>query len=155
MKISAIVTALVLGASSLAAAAPSITHQQTVQRTYRDNVADRRFAPPMVRPAPVRWQLLDSAKPSRLGRTVVDVNSKARFSKLKLEATRGTASIDKVMITFANGRTQIVNLDKRLSGYGASSFAIIELDGLVGRQISKIVVLSKTNARASYSILAA
>ena len=158
MKISAIVTSLVLGISSVAAAAPSITHQASSQHT---SVAARRFEPPMTRPAirplpaPVRWQLLDTAKPSRAGRQVIDVHSRARFTKLKLEATRGTAVIDKVLVTFANGRTQVIEVDKRLAGYGSASFTILDLGGASSRQISKIVVVSAPNTRASYSILAA
>jgi hypothetical protein len=151
MKISAIVASLVLGISSVAAAAP---HAPAV---HRNPVAAARFAPSMVRPlpSPTRWTLLDTSKPSRFGRMVIDVNSRARFSKLKLEATRGVASIDKVMLTYANGRTQTVEVDKRIGGYGAQSFSIIELDGRNARQISKIVILSKSGTRASYSISAA
>lgn len=151
MKISALVTSLVLGISSVAAAAPG------APAVHQHPVAAARFAPPMVRPlpSPTHWMLLDTAKPSRFGRTVVDVNTKARFSKLKLEAVRGVASIDKVVITYANGRTQTVELDQRLGGYGAKSFSIIELDGRNARQITKIVILSKFGSRASYSISAA
>lgn len=151
MKVSALITSLVLGISSVAVAAPG------APAVHANPVAQARFAPPMVRPLPhpVRWTLLDTSKPSRFGRMVIDVNSKARFTKLKLEAQRGVASIDKVMITYANGRTQTVELDQRLGGYGAKSFAVIELDGRNARQISKIVILSKSGTRASYSISAA
>lgn len=149
MKVSALITSLVLGISSVAAAAPG------APAVHANPVAAARFAPPLTRPLPVRWMLLDTAKPTRFGRTVVDVDTKLRFSKLKLEAVRGVSSIDKVMITYANGRTQIVNLDKRLGGWGAQSSAIIELDGRASRQITKIVVLGKSTGRGSYSISAA
>jgi hypothetical protein len=150
-KLSVLITSLVLGISSVAVAAPG------APAVHANPVAQARFAPPMVRPLPhpVKWMQLDTAKPSRFGRTVVDVNTRARFTKLKLEALRGVASIDKVMITYANGRTQTVELDTRLGGYGAKSFKIIELDGRNARQISKIVILSKGGARSSYSISAA
>lgn len=151
MKLSVLVTSLVLGISSVAAAAPG------APAVHANPVMQARFAPPMVRPLPhpVKWMQLDTAKASRFGRTVIDVNTKARFTKLKLEALRGVASIDKVMITYANGRTQIVELDTRLGGFGAKSFKVIELDGRNARQISKIVILSKGGSRASYSISAA
>ncbi len=149
-KLSVLITSLVLGASSVAVAAPGAT-------AVRPNpVVQARFAPPATRPLPVKWMQLDTATPSRLGRTVVDVKTKARFTKLKLEALRGgVATIDKVMITYANGRTQTVNLDTRLGGYGSQSFKIIDLDGRNARQISKIVIVSKSGSRASYSISAA
>lgn|GEM_PF-3626349 len=159
MKVSALITSLVLGISSVAVAAPGApaVHANPVAQARFAPVAQERFAPPMVRPLPhpVRWTLLDTSKPSRFGRMVIDVDSKARFTKLKLEAQRGVASIDKVMITYANGRTQTVELDKRIGGYGAKSFAVIELDGRNARQISKIVIFSKSGMRASYSISAA
>ena len=151
MKVATFVTSLVLGISSVAAAAPG------APAVHQSHVAAARFAPPMVRPlpSPTRWTQLDTSRPSRFGRMVVDVNTKQRFSKLKLEALRGVASIDKVMITYANGRTQTVELDQRLGGYGAKSFAVIELDGRNARQITKIVILAKSGTRASYSISAA
>lgn len=153
MKISALVTSLVLGVSSVAVAAPG------APAVHQKPLAAARYAPPMVRPlpvrpAPVRWMQLDTAKPSRFGRTVVDVNSRQRFSKLKLEALRGIASIDKVLVTFGNGRTQTIELDRRLGGFGAQRAAVIDLKGNA-RQITKIVILSKSNTRASYSISAA
>jgi hypothetical protein len=154
MKLSVLVTSLVLGISSVAAAAP---HAPAVHANA-NLVAQARFAPPMTRPVahPVKWMLLDTAKPSRFGRTVIDVNTKLRFSKLKLEALRGgVSSIDKVLITYANGRTQTVDLDARLGGFGSNSFKIIELDGRMSRQITKIVIVSKSRARGSYSISAA
>lgn len=160
MKIATLVTSLVLGMSSVAAAAP---HAPAVHA----NPVAARYTPPMVRPQPqqrpmvrplpqhTRWTLLDTSKPSRAGRQVIDVNSRRGFTKLKLEATRGVAMIDKVLITFANGRTQVVNVDKRLSGFGYSSFTLIDLNGNGSRQIDKIVILSKSGTRASYSISAA
>lgn len=155
MKLSVLVTSIVLGISSVAAAAPGALDRDA--RVNAEPVVAARFAPPMVRPLPhpVKWMLLDTAKPSRFGRTVIDVDTKARFTKLKLEAQRGVASIEKLVITYANGRTQVVDLDTRLGGYGAQSFKIIELDGRNARQISKIVIHSKRGTRASYSISAA
>lgn len=152
MKINALVASVVLGISSLAAASP---HAPAV---HADAVAQARFAPPAVSrplPIPVRWTLLGTAQPSRFGRTVIDVDTKARFGRLKLEAVRGVAAIDKVMITYANGRTQIVDLDVRLGGYGAKSFTVIQLDGRNAREIDKIVIVSKSGTRSSYSISAA
>jgi hypothetical protein len=153
MKISALVTSLVLGISSVAGAAPG------APAAHHNAVVAARYAPPMVRPlpvrpAPVRWMQLDTASSSRFGRTVIDVNTKLRFSKLKLEALRGVSSIDKVLVTYGNGRTQTIELDKRLGGFGAQSFAVIDLNGNA-RQITKIVILSKSRTRASYSISAA
>jgi hypothetical protein len=148
MKIATLVTSLVLGISSVAAAAPG------APAFHQNPVAAARFSPPIARPMPTHWMLLDTAKASRFGRTVVDVNTKARFSKLKLESVRGVASIDKVVVTYGNGRTQTIEVDKRLGGYGAQSFAIVDLNG-ASRQITKIVILAKSGARASYSISAA
>lgn len=103
-----------------------------------------------MRPAPQVWKTLAT---SRLNgrQTTFHVNSAARFSTLKLEAGRGTTYVDKVLITFTNGRTQLVTVGKNLNMY---SPATIDLAGNY-RQISKIQVLGRGGFRSSFTILGA
>jgi hypothetical protein len=139
MKLSALVATFVLGLSSVAVAAPSVRdHRQPVPVAFR--------------PAPVqRWTLLDASN-AREGRNVIRVKSKQRFSKLKLDATRGALVVDKVIVTFANGRTHTIDLDMRI---GAGSGArIIDLPG-ASREIDRIVVVTRGRSRASYTVHAA
>lgn len=102
-----------------------------------------------VRPFAPRWTLLDTLS-ARPGRQVIQVQSPARFSRLKLEATRGPIRIDRVVITFANGRTQVVDLDRRLDQRGP---AVIDLNG-GARQVTRIVITTKGNRRGAFTVLA-
>lgn len=139
-KIAALVTTLVLGASSVALAAPEAPY-----------VRDHRAPYTQFRPQLPSWTLLSTNASLARGRDRISVSTPARFSKLKLEASRGSMFIDKIVITFANGERQVVNLDRRISARtGATT---IDLDGRA-RQISKIVVSGTGNFRAGYTLAA-
>lgn len=139
-KIAALVTTLLLGASTAALAAPNEPY-----------VRDHRAPYTQFRPQIPSWTLLSSNASLARGRDRIAVNSSARFSKLKLEAARGSVFIDKIVITFANGERQVVNLDKRI---GARTGAMtIDLDGR-SRQIAKIVVSGQGSFRAGYNLAA-
>jgi len=139
-KIAALVTTLILGASTAALAAPN-----------GPNVRDHRAPYSQFRPQLPSWTLLSQNASLARGRDKIDVSSSARFTKLKLEASRGSMFIDKVVITFANGERQVVNLDKTIGARtGATT---IDLTGR-SRQISKIVVSGKGGFRAGYSLAA-
>ena len=143
-KISAIVTALVLGASSVAMAAPGFGPANTrapMGQAYRP-----------FRPVPQSWVTLESNGSLARGRDHINVNTGARFSKLKLEsASRGSLFIDKVIISFANGQKQVVELDKRLGN--RTGAALIDVDGR-SRQITRIVVMGKGGYRGTYTLSA-
>ena len=154
-KLSALVATLVLGVSSAAIAAPSYgAPRPAPQPAYKPAPAplvirdhrDHRIVRPM--PAPV-WKQLAA---SQLGRTqTIAVNRAAWYSTLKLEATRGTTYVDRVVITFANGRTQTVSVRKNLGVHGPA--AVIDLAG-DKRQIAKIQILGKGGFRSGYKLLA-
>jgi hypothetical protein len=160
MKIKALVTALVLGSSTLAVAAPS----------YGPSIRDHRApaAAPAPAPAPMRapgyfgfqapkrpvlsWVTLANDK-QLTGRTVIKVAPTARkFTKLELRADQGRAAIDKVTIVFANGRAQTVNLDARLMKKNQS--VSIDLAGN-SRSIDRIILVGRTMGRgAAVDVLA-
>ena len=102
--------------------------------------------------APLTWVTLANDMQVS-GRTAIKVAPTARpFSKLELRAEKGNTSIDKVMIVFANGRSQIVNLDARLGK--RDSVVSIDLDGNT-RSIDRIVLVGRSNGRrASLDVLA-
>lgn len=150
MKISALIASLVLGVSGVAAAAPGPAMRSPINAMHapiETTVAYR----PMQRPHRERWTLLDTQS-GRAGRNVISVASEQRFSKLSLKATRGSARIDRVEVTFGNGRTQTINVNELISV--GTKGATIDLSGNA-RQITKIVVLSKGRAMSSYQVLAA
>jgi hypothetical protein len=139
-------TTLVLGASSVALA--DHTQAPPVIRDHRGPDLDpspgdyrMRF-----RPNPRSWTELSGYAMSRFGRTVIDVKNPQHFRTLKLEAVRGATYVDRVLITFGNGQTQVVELEKMLS---SRSPMLIDLDGRA-RNIDKIVVLGRTSRGNRY-----
>ncbi len=139
-KIAALVTTLILGASTAALAAPNEPY-----------VRDHRAPYTQFRPQVPSWTMLASNATLTRGKDRIAVSSSARFTKLKLEASRGSMFIDKVVITFANGERQTVNLDQTIGARRGA--ATIDLTGR-SRQISKIVVSGRGGFRSGYSIAA-
>ena len=135
-----IITGLVLTLSTAAFAAPS----DHVYSPPADHGFKRR--PPMMK----QWDTLSSSK--RLaGRTLIRVNSSEAYSKLKIEANLGSTFVDKVLITFGNGQTQMVDLDKRLTAHAP---LLIDLDGYQ-RKITKVVLVGRSAGwRSSINVLA-
>ena len=160
MNIKTLVLALIVGSSSIAAAAPAVRdHRDNAPSTvtlyggFAGKLAVRPIAYPTIRPQPmpprpmpISWVTL--ANDAQLdGRALIKVAPNARaFTKLQLRADDGRAQIEKVMITFGNGRTQIVNLDKKLSKRDSS--VSIDLRG-ESRNIERIVVVGRTHGRGA------
>ena len=136
-KIAVLATSLVLGLSSVAFAKPApLPAPAPAPAPYHDH--DQGWHRPMPMP---EWTLLaSSASLNRRGRALIDVNSNARFTKLKLEAT-SALMIDKVVVTFTNGKTQVIELDKRLGRFQPG--LVLDLEGSRGRKIDKIMVVGK------------
>lgn len=150
MKIKALITTLVLGSSSVALAAPSVRdHRPPAGAVLAQAHVQpaRGWNRPAPRPIPVT--LASAQKVS--GREVIRVAPSQRaFSKLELRANAGRTKLDKVMITFANGRTQLVDCNKLLTGGERFS---IDLKGNA-RNIKSIVLVGSSGRRASLDILA-
>jgi hypothetical protein len=154
MNIKAIVTTLVLGSSSLALAAPTVrdhrvdapAYQPTYQPTYQaTNEAQFRPAPrPMIRPV----VLANNARVQ--GRDVIRVNHTRAFTKLELRSQSGRTQLDKVLITFGNGQSQVIDCNTTLNG--SESFSI-DLAGNA-RNIKKIVLVGKSGRRAAIDVIA-
>jgi hypothetical protein len=147
MKTKILTSALVLGLSSAAFAAPSDKPMH-----YGDESASHsRPGEGFHRPMPASWTSLSTVKRIQNKETIAVGGFKA-YSKLKLEATMGTTFINKLVIVFANGARQTVDLDKSVAMRGAP--LLIDLDGK-NRRISKVVVYGQSNRRAAISLLAA
>ena len=144
MNLKAIVTTLILGSSSLALAAPTV-------RDHRDQVSS--FQPAYqapIRPAP-RPRAIILANDTRLqGRDVIRVNDSRAFTKLELRSQSGRTQLDKVLITFGNGQSQVVDCNRVLNG--SESFSI-DLAGNA-RNIKRIVLVGKSGRRAALDVIA-
>lgn len=143
MNIKAIIASLVLGSSSVAMAAPSVTLSASAHSGYRAPVAQAPVVKVGYRPG---WQR-PSSRPVTLaagmhfagdGRTSVTVGSQAGvFGSLQISAAGGRTFIKQVYVQFDNGQEQVIrNLDRTLTGNETLS---LDLDGN-RRAIRRVVV---------------
>jgi hypothetical protein len=180
MSLKALITTIaILGSSTAALAAPGsyspevrdhrtettvIDHRGSIDASAQ---ADIRFAPVgrpamPVRPMPPVYQpvyqpvyapvtLADNTQLN--GRELIRVAQGSRtFSKLELRAEQGKTSIDKVIVTFGNGRSQTFALDTKLSKKQPT--ISLDLSGQ-SRSIQRIVLVGKSNGRnASLDVIA-
>ena len=159
MKIKALVTALVLGSSSVALADHTVA--QAPQPMVRDHRAP--IAQPLKPVAPVQqqpaygygWQrfarpqlLVDNAHLA--GRTLVSMPASYRaFTKLELRSNNGRTSIDRVVITFGNGQRQVIALGATVTGKNSVK---IDLPG-GSRNIKSVMLLGNSHRRATIDVL--
>jgi hypothetical protein len=133
MSLKALVTTLVLAATSTAALADPIV------RDHRAPVVQ-----PTFRKRPV---MIASATSLTRGRDVINTNAKVK--SLELVALKGATKIDAVTIKFANGATQRVVLDRTLA---PNAPLTIDLKGNE-RNVVAIVLSGTSNRRASFQVL--
>lgn len=149
MNLKAIIASVVLGSSSVAMAAPSVTVSATVHSGYGfTNVGGHRGgyeSPPIMRP--IGWKLPPVYRPVTLandiafaadGRKFITVGAQAgTFGKIELSGAGGRTFVKQVYVQFANGQEQVVrNLDRTLS---RGECLTLDLDG-DRRAIRRIVV---------------
>jgi hypothetical protein len=143
MKIKALITTLILGSSSVALAAPAV-------RDHRAPVVAQNYAWHRPAPRPMYPVTLASAQKVS-GREVIRVSPAQRaFTKLELRSTAGRTKLDKVMITFANGGTQLIDCNQLLSGRQTYS---IDLKGN-NRNIKSITLVGSSGRRAALDVVA-
>jgi hypothetical protein len=164
MNIKAIVASLVLGSSSIALAAPSVTVSASARGSYgapvvRDHrIEDDCVTPVAVQPASdptyhrVGWNgggrtlppvyrpvtLASGLRFANSGRTLINVGFQAgQFGSLQISAAGGRTFIKQVTVQFANGQQQVIrDLDRTLAGNDSLT---LDLEG-GRRNISRIVV---------------
>ena len=158
MNLKAIIASLVLGSSSVAMAAPSVTVSATVHGGYGSTIVrgHRHESPPIMRPPVVvqsppimrpGWTLPPVYRPVTLasdiafaqdGRRFITVGAQAgMFSKIELSGAGGRTFIKQIYVQFDNGQEQVVrNLDRTL---GNGECLTLDLDGN-RRAIRRIVV---------------
>ena len=177
MNLKALITTVVLGTSSIAAASPEVrdhrTHKPVPVQSAPAPVAPvapilqadfhmgfnggfvRPVRPrplPMPQPPMLTWVTLANDLDVN-GREIIRVSPSQRaFTKLELRTQgQGRTKIDRIVIMFANGRSQVIEQNKVLNN-GNRSLSI-DLTGNT-RNIRNIVLVGKSNRRASLDILA-
>ena len=138
-----LVTALVLGMSSAAFAAPGdYTHASPPSPELHDHG----FRRPMPMP---EWTILSSNQ-RLMGSEMIRVRSQQAFSKLELQAVKGSTFVDKVIVKFENGRSRTIELDKRVA---LGSPLVIDLPGRL-RKITKLTIVGKSGRRSAINVMA-
>ena len=124
-KFKALITALVLGSSSAAMAAPSVSFSAeaswgTVSPTVRDHRDQRTvttypaFEAPTSRFARGTWISLAEPMNFRRGQSVIDIDSRAKLNQIRLQSASGASYIGTVTIWFVGGASQVITLNQRL-----------------------------------------
>ena len=70
--------------------------------------------------------------------TAIDVNQRRPLSQLRLQTTNGASRIDRVIVRFENGGSQVIDVNQRLSPNNPMSN--LDLDGCM-RRVDRIVVM--------------
>lgn len=98
------------------------------------------------------WSVVSSQDSLRSGKLSIATGVAPMYSTLKLEATAGKLQINRVVIKFANGESQVITPNTQLAQGAALT---IDLDGATQRHIQKIQVFGQGNRRSSFEILGA
>jgi hypothetical protein len=153
MKTIALSTLLAMAIPAAAYAQPPVSpDQRTYVRDREDGEAFRRehydrFANNHWATDRGRWTTLARAN-SASGRREFWVGQGNRYHTFRLEGLRGNPMISKIAINFANGQTQVVQLNASLAG-GAGE--VIDLQGN-DRKVLRIVVYAEPRSRGTYAI---
>lgn len=172
MNIKALITLFVVGSSSVAMARPAAPGYQgaPIVRDHRDPRAP--VPPPVVvtrpapapayepiyqRPSPPPWRPLwvTLGFESRIvdGNMFFNVKQNmGKFTTLKLQSSSGKSLINRVQIQFANGKTQVVELNKYLTA--ASPTLTIDLAGDAARSIRNVTVVGRNARQSQFAVLA-
>jgi len=165
MNIKALITTLVLGSSSVAS---SVAMAHPVSAPVVQPVAQPVYQPLYRAPMPAPYEptyqpgyrrsswvslggvnyIVDGQMSFRLGRTGL---ASERFSTLQLQTQAGKSLIQRVLIQFGNGRTQVVEVNQYLNA--SNPTITIDLEGRA-RTISKVTVVGRNARQSAYRVLA-
>jgi hypothetical protein len=176
MNLKALITTFVLGSSSVAMAHPG--HAPTVRDhrapvnhgpVYHEPVYQppiyqqpgyqrpiRHEAPyyrsPFYRPAWVMLGSVDEIVDGEMSFRVGRYAHARQFTTLKLQSQGGKSLINRVLIQFANGRTQVVELNQYLTAGNPS--ITIDLRGHQARAVAKVTVIGRNARQSAFRVLA-
>jgi len=153
-KMKALITALVLGTSSAAMAAPSVTftaHAEASWGTVSPNIRDHRTLttyPTYQSPATfARGTWISLAEPMNMarGRATIDINSRSAFNQIRLQSASGSSFIRTVTVQYVNGASQVITLNQWIDAH--NPMAQFNLNRPM--QVDSIMINGQRNARGS------
>jgi hypothetical protein len=155
-KLTALITTLVLGASSIAAADTAVAFQASAKLRpapavipARDHRIGTTAVPSMYR-AP--WVAL--SQPLMLdnnGRNAIRLATPSRYSQLRLQSTAGRSFVDSVIVRFADGSRQEIQVNKTLDARAP----MVNLNISNRASVERVVIKGSTNRRASVQLFGA
>lgn len=99
-----------------------------------------------------RWVELSTDLRTESGSQAVPVNTGDAIDRLKLEATRGTPYIKRVIVRYTDGERQSYSVGRALSYKQHDQVAIPLQRG--DRQVDQIVVITRADRDAAYTVSA-
>ena len=155
MKTIALLTALAAAIPAVAIAQPTQTYQRDRDRDgerdrpdwFRHERYDRFGNSRWSGEVRGRWAQLVRAN-SASGRREFMINARNRYRAFRLESLRGEPMISKIAVNFADGSTQVIQINGSLP---AGSGEFIDLQGRE-RRVARIVVYADPSSRGAYAI---
>lgn len=93
---------------------------------------------------------LASPTPAKHGKEFIEVGPDAgAFSQLRVDAHQGTVIVRRVRIDYADGKSQVVNVEKTLNKHNPSATIILARGP---RQIDSVIVMTAQETNGSYSL---
>ena len=118
-KINALITTLVLGASSVAMADSSVSFHGTAQASWGSSVVapvvrDHRTSLATYQAPRPRGTWIALSEPMKLarGRGVLDINARMPLNQIRLQSASGQAFISMVTVQYVNGASQVVTVNQ-------------------------------------------
>ncbi|MDX2088814.1 MAG: hypothetical protein SFX73_13235 [Kofleriaceae bacterium] len=151
-KLTALITTLVLGTSSIAAAdtiafnASARFRPAPAAAPVRDHRIETTPVPGMYR-AP--WVAL--SQPVMLdndGRNAIRLATPSRFSQLRLQSTAGRSFVDSIIVRFADGSRQEIKVNRALDARSP----MVHLDISHRAAVERVVIKGSTHRRASVQL---
>jgi hypothetical protein len=167
MKIKMLITALLIGTSTMASVAvaqPVYRNDSSYHRRHDDGRWNRGRANRVPRGYNDRgynndlrynngqWVTLVAPVPTVRDRQFITIGpEQGRFDRVRLDMVRGDAFIQQIAVEYMNGRTQVVPINRRVDRRDGS--VVIPLDGSE-RAIKRVIVYTDDRSRGAYTLMA-
>jgi hypothetical protein len=144
MRIAALTSLFLIGATSLVSAAP-VREESAERISYNDRRGPKTVKPP----AEPGWIELASATPASHGKELIDVAADlGAVTQLRLTGVSGRPGIRAVRVEYKDGNHRSFEVEKILTGKRRT--AVVDLRG--ARAISMIIVVTDRDSPGSYTV---
>ena len=152
-KMKALITMLVLGSSSAAMAAPSVSFDASAHASWGTpaaNVRDHRTTTTSYQPAPsyARSSWISLAQPMT-GTVTVRLETRSLINQIRIQSARGSSYISNVVVRFEDGSRQVLTLNRWID----TRNPILQFNlNRTGRVSQLVISASAHGRRSSYQL---